>query len=311
MSDRENRPSPEALLKHAARDSGRGRLKIFLGAAPGVGKTYEMLASAQARRREGADIVVGVAETHGRAETAALLEGLEVLPRRAIEYKGHSLAEMDLDGLLARHPALALVDELAHSNAPGSRHPKRYMDVDELLAAGIDVWTTLNIQHVESLNDAVARITRIRVRETVPDGLLDRADEIEVVDITPDDLMQRLREGKVYVPATASRALDHYFSSGNLTALRELALRRTAQRVDAQLLDHMQSGCWSASPAAARRRRWCAMAAAWPSGCARPGRRCMSKPPNPPPWPRPPWPKPPATASPTPCVWPSGWAPKR
>jgi two-component system sensor histidine kinase KdpD len=250
MSDRENRPSPEALLKHAARDSGRGRLKIFLGAAPGVGKTYEMLASAQARRREGADIVVGVAETHGRAETAALLEGLEVLPRRAIEYKGHSLAEMDLDGLLARHPALALVDELAHSNAPGSRHPKRYMDVDELLAAGIDVWTTLNIQHVESLNDAVARITRIRVRETVPDGLLDRADEIEVVDITPDDLMQRLREGKVYVPATASRALDHYFSSGNLTALRELALRRTAQRVDAQLLDHMQahaiSGPWPA-----------------------------------------------------------------
>ncbi len=250
MSDRDVRPSPEALLKQAARDSGRGRLKIFLGAAPGVGKTYEMLASAQARRREGSDIVVGIAETHGRAETASLLEGLEVLPRRQMEYRGNTLEEMDLDALLARRPALALVDELAHSNAPGSRHPKRYMDVEELLEAGIDVWTTLNIQHVESLNDVVASITRIRVRETVPDGVLDRADEIEVVDLTPDDLMQRLREGKVYVPQTAARALGHYFSPGNLTALRELALRRTAQRVDAQLLDHMQahaiSGPWPA-----------------------------------------------------------------
>ena len=215
-----------------------------------MGKTYEMLASAQARRREGTDIVVGIAETHGRAETAALLEGLEVLPRRQVEYRGKTLQEMDLDALLARRPALALVDELAHSNAPGSRHPKRYMDVDELLAAGIDVWTTLNIQHVESLNNVVASITRIRVRETVPDGVLDRADEIEVVDLTPDDLMQRLREGKVYVPQTAARALGHHFSPGNLTALRELALRRTAQRVDAQLLDHMQahaiSGPWPA-----------------------------------------------------------------
>jgi two-component system sensor histidine kinase KdpD len=250
MSDRDVRPSPEALLKEAARDSGRGRLKIFLGAAPGVGKTYEMLASAQARRREGTDVVVGVVETHGRAETASLLDGLEVLPRRQVAYRGNTLEEMDLDALLARRPALALVDELAHSNAPGSRHPKRYMDVNELLEAGIDVWTTLNIQHVESLNDVVARITRIRVRETVPDGMLDRADEIEVVDLTPDDLMQRLREGKVYVAGTASRALGHYFSPGNLTALRELALRRTAQRVDAQLLDHMQahaiSGPWPA-----------------------------------------------------------------
>ena len=250
MSDRDVRPSPEALLKEAARESGRGRLKIFLGAAPGVGKTYEMLSSGQARRHDGVDVVVGVVETHGRAETASLLEGLEVLPRRQIDYKGQTLEEMDLDGLLARRPSLALVDELAHSNAPGSRHPKRYMDVEELLAAGIDVWSTLNIQHVESLNDVVARITRIRVRETVPDGVLDRADEIEVVDLTPDDLMQRLREGKVYVPHTAARALDHYFSPGNLTALRELALRRTAQRVDAQLLDHMQahaiSGPWAA-----------------------------------------------------------------
>ena len=250
MSDRDARPSPDALLKQAARESGRGRLKIFLGAAPGVGKTYEMLSAGQARKRDGIDVVVGVAETHGRAETASLLEGLELLPRRQIEYRGKTLAEMDLDGLLARHPALALIDELAHSNAPGSRHPKRYMDVDELLAAGIDVWTTLNIQHVESLNDVVARITRIRVRETVPDSVLDRADEIEVVDLTPDDLLQRLREGKVYVPQTAARALEHYFSPGNLTALRELALRRTAQRVDAQLLDHMQAhairGPWPA-----------------------------------------------------------------
>ena len=176
--------------------------------------------------------------------------GWRSLPRRQIDYDGRVLEEMDLDALLARRPALALVDELAHTNAPGSRHPKRYLDVEELLAAGIDVYPTLNIQHVESLNDVVARITRIRVRETVPDGVLDQADEIEVIDLTPDDLMQRLREGKVYVPQTAARALDHYFSPGNLTALRELALRRTAQRVDAQMLDHMQahaiSGPWAA-----------------------------------------------------------------
>ncbi|CAH2601792.1 sensory histidine kinase KdpD [Rhodovastum atsumiense] len=244
------RPSPDALLKQAVRDSGRGRLKIFLGAAPGVGKTYEMLSAAQARRREGADVVVGVVETHGRAETAALLDGLEVLPRRQEEYKGRLLEEMDLDALLARRPALALVDEFAHSNAPGSRHPKRSMDVEELLAAGIDVWTTLNVQHLESLNDIVARITRIRVRETVPDAVLDLADEIEVVDTTPADLIQRLREGKVYTGRTAVHALAHYFSPGNLTALRELALRRTAQSVDARLRDHMQAhaiaGPWPA-----------------------------------------------------------------
>ena len=244
------RPSPDALLKAAARESGRGRLKIFLGAAPGVGKTYEMLATARARRREGIDVVVGIVETHGRAETEALLDGLDVLPRRRIDYKGRVLEEMDLDGLLARRPALAIVDELAHTNVPGSRHPKRYLDVEELLAAGIDVHTTLNIQHVESLNDVVARITRIRVRETVPDSVLDGADDIEVIDLAPDDLLQRLREGKVYVAPTATRALTHYFSPGNLTALRELALRRTAQRVDAQLLDHMQEhaipGPWAA-----------------------------------------------------------------
>jgi two-component system sensor histidine kinase KdpD len=250
MSDRDGRPSPDALLKQAAREEARGHLKIFLGAAPGVGKTYEMLTAAQARRREGVDVVIGIVETHGRAETQALTEGLDTIPRRGINYKDHVLEEMDLDGLLARRPALALVDELAHTNAPGSRHPKRYLDVEELLDAGIDVYSTLNIQHVESLNDVVAQITRIRVRETVPDSIIDRADEIEVVDLTPDDLLQRLREGKVYIAKTATRALNHYFSPGNLTALRELALRRTAQRVDAQLLDHMQahaiSGPWSA-----------------------------------------------------------------
>src|SRR5689334_1843327 len=249
MAEREGRPSPEALLA-AAKQEGRGRLKIFLGAAPGVGKTYEMLLSAQARRRDGVDVVVGVLETHGRRETEALLEGLEVMPRQHIDYKGHLLAEMDLDAILNRRPQLVLVDELAHTNAPGSRHPKRYLDVEELIAAGIDVFTTLNIQHVESLNDVVARITRIRVRETVPDSILDRADEIELVDLTPDDLIQRLHEGKVYVPHQAERAVRHYFQPGNLTALRELALRRTAQRVDDQMLNYMRShaipGPWAA-----------------------------------------------------------------
>src|ERR1700761_8433648 len=249
MAEREGRPSPEALLA-AANQEGRGRLKIFLGAAPGVGKTYEMLLSAQARRRDGVDVVVGVVETHGRRETEALLEGLEVIPRQQVEYKGHLLAEMDLDAILKRRPQLVLVDELAHTNAPGSRHPKRYLDVEELIAAGIDVFTTLNIQHVESLNDVVARITRIRVRETVPDSILDQADDIEVVDLAPDDLIQRLREGKVYVPQQAERAVRHYFQPGNLTALRELALRRTAQRVDDQMVDYMRShaieGPWAA-----------------------------------------------------------------
>jgi two-component system sensor histidine kinase KdpD len=249
MAEREGRPSPEALLA-AAKQEGRGRLKIFLGAAPGVGKTYEMLLAAQARRRDGADVVVGVVETHGRRETEALLEGLEVIARQQVEYKGHLLAEMDLDAILKRRPQLVLVDELAHTNAPGNRHPKRYLDVEELIAAGMDVFTTLNIQHVESLNDIVARITRIRVRETVPDSILDQADDIEVVDLSPEDLIKRLREGKVYVPQQAERAIRHYFSQGNLTALRELALRRTAQRVDEQLLSHMRThaipGPWAA-----------------------------------------------------------------
>ena len=250
MSDPgERRPSADALLEAEARRR-EGRLKVFLGAAPGVGKTYSMLAVAQARRREGVDVVVGLVETHGRVETETLLEGLEVIPRRAVEYKGRALAEMDLDAILLRRPRLVLVDELAHANAPGSRHPKRYLDVEELLAAGIDVFTTLNIQHVESLNDVVASITRIRVRETVPDSILDRADEIELVDLTPEDLLQRLKDGKVYVPHQAERAIKHYFSPGNLTALRELALRRTAERVDDQMVSYMRrhaiAGPWAA-----------------------------------------------------------------
>jgi two-component system sensor histidine kinase KdpD len=247
----EKRPLREALLKAANREHGhRGRLKIFLGAAPGVGKTFEMLMSAQARKREGVDVVIGIIDTHGRAETQALVEGLELLPRRRIRYRDHILEEMDLDAILSRKSQLVLVDELAHSNTPDSRHPKRYLDIEELLGAGIDVYTTLNIQHVESLNDVVAQITRIRVRETVPDQVLDRADDIEVIDLSPDDLLQRLEEGKVYIPKQAERARKHYFSPGNLTALRELALRRTAQRVDAQLLTHMRAhaieGPWPA-----------------------------------------------------------------
>ncbi len=245
---RDQRPSPEALLAAAAREQ-RGKLKIFLGAAPGVGKTYEMLQTARRRKAEGVDVVIGVVETHGRKETEALLEGLEVVPRRRVTYQGHTLNEMDIDAILARRPALVLVDELAHTNAPGSRHPKRYLDVEELLAADIDVYTTVNIQHLESLNDVVAQITRVRVRETVPDRIVDAA-EVEVIDLTPDDLMQRLREGKVYIADQAERALKHYFSPGNLTALRELALRRAAQRVDAQMLTYMQehaiAGPWAA-----------------------------------------------------------------
>jgi two-component system sensor histidine kinase KdpD len=245
----QTRPSPDALLKAAQRE-GRGKFKIFFGAAPGVGKTYEMLLAAQRRKAEGVDVVVGVIETHGRAETEAQLAGLEVVPRRRVDYKGRVLEEMDLDALLARRPQLVLVDELAHSNAPGSRHPKRYLDVQDLLAAGIDVYSTMNVQHVESLNDVVARITRIRVRETVPDSVVDAADDVELVDTTPADLIARLAEGKVYVREHAQRALKHYFSPGNLTALRELALRRTAERVDDQMLSYMRehaiTGPWGA-----------------------------------------------------------------
>ena len=250
--DTEQRPSPEALLAAARRDAkGQlGRLKIFLGAAPGVGKTYEMLLSARTKLKEGVDVVVGVVETHGRQETEALLNGFEVIARKPMVYVNRILSEFDIDAALKRRPDLILVDELAHTNIPGSRHPKRYQDVEELLDAGIDVFTTLNIQHIESLNDVVAQITHVRVRETVPDSILDRADAVELVDLTPDDLIQRLKEGKVYVPKQAERALKNYFSPANLTALRELALRRTAERVDEQLLEHMRaraiSGPWAA-----------------------------------------------------------------
>jgi two-component system sensor histidine kinase KdpD len=249
--DLENRPSPDALLEAARREESRaGKLKIFVGAAPGVGKTYEMLQTARARIKDGYDVVVGVVETHGRRETEALLDGLEVVPRRRVKYKDQSLDEMDIDAIIARRPQIVLVDELAHTNAPGSRHPKRYLDVEELLSGGINVYTTVNIQHIESLNDVVAQITHVRVRETVPDSVFDNADAVELVDLTPADLIQRLKEGKVYVPKQAERALEHFFAPANLTALRELALRRTADRVDEQLLSEMQaraiSGPWAA-----------------------------------------------------------------
>lgn len=243
------RPDPDALLRAAAREE-RGRLKVFLGAAPGVGKTYEMLGEGAARRAAGTDVVVGVVETHGRAETAARLRGLEIVPLQRIAYEGHALEEMDIDAVLARRPALVLVDELAHTNAPGSRHDKRWQDVEELLDAGIDVWSTLNVQHLESLNDVVASFTHVRVRETLPDRVLDAAD-LEVVDIPPDELIERLRQGKVYVPEEAGRALGNFFSKSNLSALRELALRRAAQAVDAQMLEHVRAhamaGTWAAS----------------------------------------------------------------
>ena len=249
--DPNQRPSPEALLEAARREESRiGKLRIFVGAAPGVGKTYTMLETARARKKDGYDVVVGVVETHGRKETEALVEGLEAIPRRHVEYKGRSLEEMDIDAIIARRPQIVLVDELAHTNAEGSRHPKRYLDVEEILQHGIDVYTTVNIQHIESLNDVVAQITHVRVRETIPDAVFDRADSVELVDLTPGDLIQRLKEGKVYVPLQAERALVHFFSPANLIALRELALRRTAERVDDQLLTEMQAraiqGPWAA-----------------------------------------------------------------
>jgi two-component system sensor histidine kinase KdpD len=234
----DQRPDPDALLTRVQEEEAqqtRGKLKIFFGATAGVGKTYAMLEAAQERRAEGLDVVVGWVDTHGRAETAALLEGLDVLPRRPVEYRGTTLNEFDLDAALARHPTLILVDELAHTNAPGARHTKRWQDVEELLAAGIHVYTTLNVQHVESLNDVVAQITGVIVRETVPDSILERADEIELIDLPPDDLLQRLQEGKVYIPEQARQALEHFFRKGNLIALRELALRRTADQVDEQM----------------------------------------------------------------------------
>jgi two-component system sensor histidine kinase KdpD len=250
------RPSPDMLLKQVMKEEERerqGKLKIFFGAAPGVGKTYAMLEAARQKQAEGIDVIVGFAETHGRPETEALLEGLEVLPRLSIEYRGATLSEFDLDITLARKPALILVDELAHTNAPGLRHKKRWQDVFELLDEGINVYTTLNVQHLESLNDVVAQITGIDVRETLPDSVLDRADEIELIDLSPEELLQRLREGKVYVAELAERARENFFRKGNLLALRELALRRTAERVDEQMRRYrIDKGVRTVWPAAER-----------------------------------------------------------
>jgi len=249
----ECRPDPDLLLarvQNEERTKNRGKLKIFLGYIAGVGKTYEMLRAAHLRRSEGIDIQVGYVETHGRPETEALLEGLALIPRKMMEYRGVSLPEFDLDATLCLRPSLVLVDELAHTNVPGSRHLKRYQDVEELLDAGIDVYTTLNVQHIESLNDVVAQITGVLVRETVPDRVIDEASEIEVVDLTPSELLQRLRDGKVYVPDMASRAIEQFFNEGNLYALRELTLRRAAERIDEQMLAYMQTraipGPWAA-----------------------------------------------------------------
>ena len=265
----EDRPDPDRLLARVRADEARqarGKLKIFFGAAAGVGKTYAMLEAARARQTAGVDVVIGWVETHGRAETEALLPGLERMPPRTVEYRGTTLHEFDLDAAIARRPALVLVDELAHTNAPGSRHAKRWQDVTELLAAGMDVYTTLNVQHIESLNDVVARVTEVPTRETVPDSILEEAAEVELVDLSPDDLIRRLKEGKVYVPEQAGEAVRRFFRKGNLIALRELALRTTAARVDAQMevyrRDHAVPGIWpvaerilvcvSPSPLAAR-----------------------------------------------------------
>jgi two-component system sensor histidine kinase KdpD len=235
------RPDPDLLLAKVKREQAkarRGRLKIFFGAAAGVGKTYSMLQAAREKRAEGVDVVVGLVETHGRKETGVLLEGLESLPTKTIDYRGTMLKEFDIDAALKRRPSLILVDELAHSNAPGSRHPKRWQDVEELLNAGIDVYTTLNVQHLESLNDDVGQFTGIRVWETVPDTVFEEADEVELVDLPPDELLVRLKDGKVYIPQQAERAAKNFFRKGNLIALRELALRQTAARVDAQMQDY-------------------------------------------------------------------------
>jgi two-component system sensor histidine kinase KdpD len=259
-----SRPNPDELLEKIRSEETarrRGRLKVFLGYAAGVGKTHAMLEAARIRRAEGVDSVVAYVETHRRAETEALLAGMEILPRKTRAYRGVDLTEMDVDATLARRPKLALVDEFAHTNVPGSLHPKRYLDVEDLLEAGIDVYTTLNIQHIESVHDIVAQITGVKVRETVPDTVLEQADEIEVVDLPPEELLQRLREGKVYVPDQAARAVEHFFRIGNLTALREMSLRYAAERIEGQMQTYMQAK---------------AIAGPWPAGerlmvCIRPG----------------------------------------
>ncbi|PPD27812.1 MAG: two-component system sensor histidine kinase KdbD, partial [Methylomonas sp.] len=237
------RPDPDELLARVERDNAkarRGRLKIFFGASAGVGKTFAMLQAVHERRAENLDVVIGLVETHGRKETQALLEGLEILPKRELEYKGRRLEEFDLDAALKRRPAIIVVDELAHSNVPGSRHPKRWQDIDELLDAGIDVYTAVNVQHLESLNDDINQISGVKTRETVPDTVFEKADEIELIDLPPNELLLRLREGKIYLPHQAEEAVKNFFRPGNLIALRELALRQTANRVDAQMLDYRE-----------------------------------------------------------------------
>src|ERR1700693_5411102 len=241
MSEME-RPDPDEILARMKREeaaAGRGRLKIFFGMSPGVGKTYAMLQAAQQKLQQGTEVVIGVVETHGRKETEALLEGLPIMPRLQLEYRGTKLNEMDLDAILTWHPGLAVVDELAHANAPGSRHPKRYQDVLEMLDAGIDVYTTLNVQHVASRSDTVRQISGITVSETVPDTVLDLADEIVLVDLTPDQLRSRLAEGRVYLGERAEWAAQNFFRESNLTALREMALRLVAEHVDRDLRDIM------------------------------------------------------------------------
>jgi two-component system sensor histidine kinase KdpD len=245
------RPDPDALLREVQREEEkRGRLKIFIGYAPGVGKTYAMLNEARVLKKRGEDVVAGIVETHGRTETGELLKGLEVVPRRRLKYQNIVLGELDLDAILARKPAVVLVDELAHTNAPGSRHPKRYRDVEELLDNGIDVYTTMNVQHFESLNDVLEKITGVRMQETLPDTFLDRADEVQVIDIPLEELFERLKEGKVYIPKQAERAMQNFFQRGNLVALRELMLTHVARKIDTELLNYMRakaiSGPWPA-----------------------------------------------------------------
>lgn len=246
------RPDPDRLLDQLRDEDARaqrGKLKIFFGASAGVGKTCAMLAAARQQVLQGVDVVIGVIETHGRLETEAMADGIESVPLRRIEHQGHTLQEFDLDAMLARKPAVALVDELAHSNAAGSRHPKRWQDVDELLAAGIDVWTAINVQHLETLNDVVGGITGVTIRETVPDRIFDLADEVVLVDLPPDELLQRLKDGKVYMPQQVERAIQNFFRKGNLIALRELALRRTADRVDGEMRKYRRNHTQSTASA--------------------------------------------------------------
>jgi two-component system sensor histidine kinase KdpD len=292
MSPNESqRPDPDELLANVQsqeRKDARGRLRIYFGASAGVGKTFAMLVAARKHQAEGSAPLIGVIETHGRAETAGLLEGLELLPPRTLSYRGKSFSEFDLDAALARRPSLILMDELAHSNAPGSRHPKRWQDVEELLDAGIDVYSTVNVQHLESLNDVVGGITGIRVAETVPDTVFDAADEVVLVDLPADELLARLKSGRVYQAPQAERASRNFFRKGNLIALRELALRRTADRIEDDVRAYrveksidtvwkLPVRCSLASAPGPGAHTWCAALRAWPGSSAPIGMRSMSR----------------------------------